>query len=97
MRAGAALAALGTMLALPASAALDGDPGQGKELYSQYCAGQCHTAEVHQREDVKANTQAEIVAWIQRQCTQAMSQDLSIQDIEDLATYLNDKYYQYEE
>ena len=90
-------AALGMALATPAQAALDGDPQKGQKLYGQFCAGQCHTAEVHKRDNVKAASQAEIVGWIQRQCTQAMSQNLSIQDIEDLATYLNEKYYHYEQ
>jgi len=81
---------------LSASAALDGDAGHGEELYSKYCAGQCHTAKIHQRDNVRATNQAEVVAWIQRQCTQAMAQDLSVQDIEDLATYLNKTYYHYE-
>ncbi|MFA9461122.1 c-type cytochrome [Thiohalorhabdus sp. Cl-TMA] len=83
-------------LAAPAQAALDGDAQNGKKLYKQYCAGQCHTASVHKREDVRATNQAEVVAWIQRQCTQAMAQNLSIQEIEDLATYLNEAYYHYD-
>ena len=81
---------------LPASAALDGDAQHGEKLYGKYCAGQCHTAEIHQRDDLRATNQAEVVAWIQRQCSQAMAQNLSVQDIEDLATYLNNKYYHYE-
>jgi len=97
MRVRTGLAALAmTFWSLPAGAALDGDAEHGEKLYGKYCAGQCHTAEVHQREDVRATNQAEVVSWIQRQCTQAMSQDLSVQDIEDLATYLNDEYYHYE-
>lgn len=81
---------------LPAAADLDGDAEHGEQLYGDYCAGQCHTADVHQRDNLKATNQAEVVAWIQRQCTQAMAQDLSVQDIEDLATYLNDEYYHYD-
>ncbi|MEF8793983.1 c-type cytochrome [Thiohalorhabdus sp.] len=81
---------------LPAAADLDGDAGHGEQLYGDYCAGQCHTDEVHKRDNPNATNQAEVVAWIQRQCTQAMAQDLSVQDIEDLATYLNDKYYHYD-
>jgi mono/diheme cytochrome c family protein len=92
-----ASAAVGLFLAVPASAALDGDPAHGEKLYADYCAGACHGDEVHQRENVRATNQAEIVSWIQRQCTQAMSQDLSVQDIEDLATYLNETYYHYEQ
>jgi len=80
----------------PVDAALDGDPEHGKALYAKHCAGQCHTAAVHERKNVRATNQAEVVAWIQRQCTQAMATDLSVQDIEDLATYLNDKYYHYD-
>jgi mono/diheme cytochrome c family protein len=84
-------------LALPVNAALDGDPAHGEKLYSEYCAGACHTDQVHKRDNVRATNQAEIVSWIQRQCTQAMSQDLSVQDIEDLATYLNQNYYHYDQ
>jgi cytochrome c553 len=83
-------------LSLPAAAALDGDAEHGEKLYSKYCAGQCHSDQVHKRDNVRATNQAEVVAWIQRQCTQAMATDLSVQDIEDLATYLNDKYYHYD-
>lgn len=81
---------------LPAGAELDGDAQHGEKLYGDYCAGQCHSDDVHKREEPKATSQAEVVAWIQRQCSQAMAQDLSVQDIEDLATYLNDEYYQYD-
>jgi mono/diheme cytochrome c family protein len=88
---------LGLLLAAPAQAALDGDPAHGEKLYTDYCAGQCHTDAVHKRDNVRATNQAEIVSWIQRQCTQAMSQDLSVQDIEDLATYLNQNYYHYDQ
>ncbi|MFP4559965.1 MAG: c-type cytochrome [Thiohalorhabdus sp.] len=93
-----AIAVLGvSMLSAPAQADLNGDPQQGEALYQEHCAGACHTDSVHKREDVRATNQAEVVSWIQRQCTQAMAQDLSVQDIEDLATYLNDKYYHYDE
>lgn len=80
----------------PAAADLDGDAEHGEKLYGDYCAGQCHTDDVHKRDNPKATNQAEVVAWIQRQCTQAMAQDLSVQDIEDLATYLNNEYYHYD-
>lgn len=97
MRIPAGLAALLLASApLPAGAALDGDSQHGEQLYQKHCAGQCHTAKVHQRDDVRATNQAEVVAWIQRQCTQSMAAELSVQDIEDLATYLNDKYYHYD-
>ncbi|HKJ72117.1 MAG TPA: cytochrome c [Gammaproteobacteria bacterium] len=97
MRVRTGLAALLLLpMATPVWADLNGDARHGGKLYSKYCAGQCHTAKVHQRDNVRATNQAKIVSWIQRQCTQAMSQNLSVQDIEDLATYLNDKYYHYD-
>lgn len=97
MRISAGVAAL-LLATIPpsAGAALDGDPQNGEALYQKHCAGQCHTAQVHQRDNVRATNQAEVVAWIQRQCTQSMAANLSVQDIEDLATYLNDKYYHYD-
>lgn len=90
---------LGALLvaAAPADAALDGDAERGKRLYEENCAGQCHTRAVHKREAVRATTQPEIVTWIQRQCTRQIQKNLDTQAVEDLATYLNEAYYHYEE
>ena len=81
----------------PLYAALDGDAERGKRLYEGSCAGQCHARAVHKRENVRANSQPEIVAWIQRQCTRQIQKNLDTQDIEDLATYLNEAYYHYDD
>ena len=82
-------------LALPAQAELDGDAERGAGLYEQHCLG-CHDRSVHQRDEVRATNQREIVAWITRRCSRNAPQ-LSTQDLEDLATYLNERFYHYEE
>lgn len=91
---------LGLMAALllgtaPAHAGLDGDPERGARLYEKHCL-ECHDRGVHKRDNVRATNQREIVSWINRQCSRN-APDLSTGDLEDLATYLNENFYHYEE
>jgi mono/diheme cytochrome c family protein len=87
----------GVLLLAPAAAqaALDGDPERGARLYEQNCL-ECHDRSVHKREEVRATNQREIVSWITRRCSRNAPQ-LSTQDLEDLATYLNEQFYHYKE
>lgn len=83
------------LVALPGQAALDGDPQRGERLYDKHCL-ECHDRSVHTRDDVRATNQREIVSWITRRCSRNAPQ-LSTEDLEDLATYLNEHFYHYEE
>ena len=82
---------LGALLAVgDASAA---HPARGRALYESRCDA-CHTTGVHVRESRKATDFAGIRMQVERWNTQlggAWARD----DIDDVAVYLNDRFYQY--
>jgi len=82
------LVALG--LAQPAAA---GDPGRGRALYESRCTG-CHNKSVHQREVRKATTFEGVLAQVSRWNT-TLGGDWTAEDIEDVAVYLNERYYKH--
>jgi hypothetical protein len=82
------LALLG--LAQPAGAA---DAGRGRALYESRCTG-CHTKSVHQRDSRKATSFEGILAQVAR-WNATLGGDWRAEDIEDVAVYLNERYYKY--
>ena len=82
------LVALGA--ALPAAAA---DPGRGRALYESRCTG-CHNKSVHQREVRRATTFEGVLAQVSRWNT-TLGGDWTVEDIEDVAAYLNERYYKH--
>ena len=89
-RIGAALALAALGLVPPAAAT---DAARGQALYESRCGG-CHTQSVHQREARKAATFEGVLAQISR-WNAALGGDWNAEDIEDVAMYLNQRYYRY--
>ena len=85
-----ALLAAGLGTGLPAEAA---DPGRGQALYESRCGG-CHTKSVHNRESRKATTFAGVLAMVSR-WNETLGGDWKAEDIEDVAVYLNQRYYKH--
>jgi hypothetical protein len=82
----ALLAALGTAQSVGAA-----DPGRGQALYESRCTG-CHNKSVHQRESRKATTFEGILAQVSR-WNETLGGDWKAEDMEDVAAYLNQRYY----
>ncbi len=82
------LAALG--LASPAAAT---DAGRGRALYESRCVS-CHTQSVHQRESRKAASFEGVLAQVSR-WNASLGGDWNAEDIEDVALYLNQRYYKH--
>jgi hypothetical protein len=80
------LGALGT-----AQCAAAADPGRGQALYESRCTG-CHNKSVHQRESRKATTFEGILAQVSR-WNETLGGDWKAEDMEDVAAYLNQRYY----
>jgi hypothetical protein len=78
-------AALGTQSAGAA------DPGRGQALYESRCTG-CHNKSVHQRDSRKATTFEGILAQVSR-WNETLGGDWKAEDMEDVAAYLNQRYY----
>ena len=89
-RIGAALVLAALGLAPPAAAT---DAARGQALYESRCGG-CHTKSVHQREARKAATFEGVLAQVSR-WNAALGGDWNAEDIEDVAMYLNQRYYRY--
>ena len=82
------LAALGL-----AQTAAGADPGRGRALYESRCVG-CHNKSVHQRESRKATTFEGVLAQVSR-WNQTLGGDWGAEDIQDVAVYLNERYYKH--
>jgi mono/diheme cytochrome c family protein len=85
--------AVGIALFLAAKAVGAGDLERGKLLYTARCVG-CHDKSVHVRESRKALTIEGIRAQVRRWDAfmgGAWGQD----EVDDVATYLNDLYYKF--
>jgi len=77
----------------PAVPAVAADAARGQALYESRC-GECHTKSVHQRESRKATTFAGVLAQVGR-WNDTLGGDWTAEDIEDVAVYLNQRYYKY--
>lgn len=77
-----------------AQAKLAGDPVAGEKIYNQQCVS-CHGAEVFTRPDRRAKNQQDILIFAQQNCNRALKQPLGMKDLENVATYINNRYYKY--
>jgi cytochrome c2 len=75
---------------LPA-AAQPADAARGQLLYSTHCI-ECHTTQMHWREQKKARDWPTLIAQVRRWQAEARLQ-WSEQDINDVARHLNDTIY----
>jgi len=85
------LALLIAFVSLPAAAQ---DAGRGKLVYETQCGG-CHYERVHQRERSKSRVQT--LADLRDQVVLRAGQTgrpFTLEDLEDVAEYLNRSYYQ---
>jgi mono/diheme cytochrome c family protein len=89
----AAAVALGIALFLVATAVGAGDLERGRLLYSARCVG-CHDKSVHVRESRKALTIEGIRAQVRR-WDAFMGGAWGQEEVDDVATYLNDRYYKF--
>lgn len=78
---------------LAAGQAQAADASRGEALYSTYCS-ECHTTEVHWREQRLATDWASLMFQIRRWQDNS-GLDLNEDDIAAIATYLNGRYYHY--
>ncbi len=81
-------AALG--LGHPAAAA---DVARGQALYEARCVG-CHSESVHRRDSRRAVSFEGVLAQVSR-WNAALGGDWKAEEIEDVAVYLNQRYYQH--
>ena len=70
------------------------EPSRGRLLYESHCSG-CHDKSVHGRESRVAKSFADIRAQVFRWNT-FVGTSWSNQDIDQVAQYLNSRYYQFE-
>jgi mono/diheme cytochrome c family protein len=89
-RIGLALLLVAIGLAQPVAAA---DPGRGQALYESRCGG-CHNTSVHQRDSRRAVSFAGVLAQVSR-WNASLGGDWTAEDIEDVAAYLNQRYYKH--
>ena len=87
------LGAVGTVLCMLASAGA-ADADRGGALYENHCTG-CHTSQAHIREARKADSPEALREWVQR-WQRAQSLGWSAVDVEDVAAYLNARFYKFE-
>ena len=67
--------------------------GRGELLYEGQCT-KCHDKSVHNRESRRAKTYADIVAQVRR-WSATIGSGFSDEDVNDIASYLNARYYRY--
>jgi hypothetical protein len=89
-RIGVALLLATLAWAQPAAGA---DAARGRALYETRCVG-CHNKSVHQRESRKATSFEGVLAQVSR-WNATLGGDWKAEDIEDVAVYLNERYYKY--
>jgi len=85
-----ALALAMLWLAAPAAA---GDPDRGRALYEARCV-ECHDTTVHRREARKAATFEGVLAQVSR-WNASLGGAWTAAEIEDVAVYLNWRYYRH--
>ena len=89
-RIGVGLLFAAVALAQPGVAA---DAARGQALYESRCVG-CHTKSVHQREVRKATSFEGVLVQVSR-WNATLGGDWTAEDIEDVAVYLNQRYYKH--
>jgi cytochrome c2 len=87
-----------TAMAIPFA---KGDPATGKKLSDQYKCNSCHIdmvggdgSGIYTRANRKVTKPAELSAQMKR-CSGAVGANISAQEEEHLAAYLNQKYYKF--
>jgi mono/diheme cytochrome c family protein len=85
--------ALALMLAAPAWAQ---DPQRGKTLYDVHCVA-CHYERIHQRDPARSlvRTLAQLRVEVAQRAAQS-GQRFTIEDLDDIAEYLNRTHYRLE-
>jgi mono/diheme cytochrome c family protein len=76
-----------------AATAAAGDPDRGRALYESRCV-ECHDTSVHRRESRKAQTFEAILAQVSR-WNASLGGAWTAAEIEDVAVYLNWRYYRH--
>ena len=77
-----------------AQAKLAGDPVAGQKIYQANCLS-CHGSEVFTRADRRAKNQRDILVFVQQNCNRVVKKPLNMKDLENVATFLNNKYYKF--
>jgi mono/diheme cytochrome c family protein len=85
------LAALGIAAAMPSIAA---DSRRGEQLFETHCI-KCHSAGIYERAQPKVRSWPALLTEVRRWQTQA-GQRWSIEEIDDVAAYLNRRFYKFE-
>jgi len=81
------------LLAALATSAQAQDAGRGKELYQTHCLG-CHYERIHKRDPARSlvRTLPQLRVEVGRRAEQT-KQRLSVEDVDDIAEYLNQSHY----
>lgn len=87
------IAALGAAAALPAAAQ---DAARGQRVYETQCGG-CHYERVHQRERNRSSVKslAELRVEVARWAAQIKQRPFTLEDLDDIAAYLNETHYRF--
>jgi len=72
----------------------DMEKPRGQLLYETHC-GACHESSVHSRNPRKATSKDEIKKWVTRWSTE-LKLNWSSSDINDVAGFVNNRYYHFE-
>lgn len=84
---------LGLLLLSGAAQADHSDVHRGMLLYKNHC-GQCHTPEIHQRQNSKIKKREDILKWVIK-FQNHLQLGWDMHDADQVADYLNDTYYQF--
>ena len=76
------------------SKAVINEISRGEMLYTNHCQV-CHESNVHVREHRKAKSIVDIIGWVTRWSSH-LKLDWNIDDINEVAYFLNEKYYKVE-
>lgn len=82
-------------LCVVAPPAIAQDAGRGKLLYETHC-GDCHYERVHQRDRAKSAIQSmsDLRDEVALRAGQTQRPSFTLEDLEDIAEYLNRSHYQ---
>jgi mono/diheme cytochrome c family protein len=81
------------VLALATRSASAADAPRGRALYESHC-GNCHAKSVHGRRNKAASDFDSVRRWVAR-WSDNLRLGWSAADVDDVAAYLNGKYYRY--
>ena len=87
------LAALAAAAALPAAAQ---DASRGQRVYETHCGG-CHYERVHQRDRSRSRVKslATLRVEVARWAAQIKQRPFTLEDLDDIAAYLNETHYRF--